>query len=366
MSLGDLCSRRAVLLAIAEADQLGRERFRKKYDFKASTEYVLEHNGKEYDSKAIAAVAHGIAFPEEGTLKWSEFSGGRMSAAGRLDKLGFVVRGIRKDPTDWSVQEVELAVVDYFEMLRAELAGEEFNKSAHNEALREKLNNRSKGSVELKHQNISAVLYELGLHFIVGYKPRGNLQVLLKAVVLDTVENQARLFETPTKPITTESPLPAFVDPPPPSERKKTMKVRKAVKVDFAAKDEANRKLGHAGEEWAVEQERKRLFDLGQPDLAKGVKWVSESLGDGLGYDIASFKPDGSPLYIEVKTTQGLATAPFLVSPNEVAASSDLKDAYVIYRVFNFGKATQAFTLAGPIEQSCELSVAGWRATSKG
>lgn len=43
-------------------------------------------------------------------------------------------------------------------MLRAEAAGEPYNKSEHNQALRQLLNGRSKSSVELKHQNISAVL----------------------------------------------------------------------------------------------------------------------------------------------------------------------------------------------------------------
>ena len=366
MTVGDVCSRRAVLMAIAEADELGRERFLKKYDFKPSTDYVLEHNGKEYDSKAILAAAHGYLFPEEGPLKWPKFSGGKASAGGRLHKLGFVVRGIERDPTDWSVEEVELTVADYFEMLRRELNGEDYNKAAHNRELREKLKNRSKGSVELKHTNISAVLDELGLPYIFGYKPRRNYQALLKAVVVDAVSDRAGLFEMPAKPEPAAQSLPPFVPPPSPSERKKTLKERKAVKVDFAVKEEANRKLGSDGEKWVVDQERTRLIEIGLPDLAKDVKWISKEIGDGLGYDVASFKPDGSPLYIEVKTTRGAAKAPFLVSANEVAVSAELKDAYAIYRVFNFGKATQAFILPGSIEHSCDLTVTEWRATSKG
>ena len=52
---------------------------------------------------------------------------------------------------DWSRDEVEATVGDYFAMLRDELAGLRVNKSEHNERLRRLLRNRSKGSVEFKH-----------------------------------------------------------------------------------------------------------------------------------------------------------------------------------------------------------------------
>jgi hypothetical protein len=81
---------------------------------------------------------------------------------------------------DWSEAEVAAPVTDCFEMLRAEAAGLPFNKSEHNQVLRQQLNGRSKSSVELKHQNISAVLDALGLPYINGYKPRVNSQLLLR------------------------------------------------------------------------------------------------------------------------------------------------------------------------------------------
>ena len=46
------------------------------------------------------------------------------------------------------------------------------------------LDRRTKGSIERKHQNISAVLHEVGCPFIGGYKPLGNYQALLKEVVV--------------------------------------------------------------------------------------------------------------------------------------------------------------------------------------
>ena len=68
-------------------------------------------------------------------------------------------------------------------MLACELRGERFNKAARNRALRQHLDGRSRGAVERKHQNVSAVLIALGFPYIDGYKPLGNVQGLLRDVV---------------------------------------------------------------------------------------------------------------------------------------------------------------------------------------
>src|ERR1035438_10219938 len=86
-------------------------------------------------------------------------------------------------PDNWSREEVEAAVADYFDMLSKELRGEPFNKAEHNRNLHRVLTARSKGSVERKHQNISAILIELGYPYVDGYKPLGNYQELLGRVV---------------------------------------------------------------------------------------------------------------------------------------------------------------------------------------
>ena len=84
---------------------------------------------------------------------------------------------------DWSQQEVQLLVTNYFEMLEAELMGNPYKKSAQRKALEPQLSGRSKGSVEFKHQNVSAVLVEMGLPYVEGYKPLGNYQALLATEV---------------------------------------------------------------------------------------------------------------------------------------------------------------------------------------
>ena len=90
---------------------------------------------------------------------------------------------------DWSEEEIQATVKDYFTMLSKEIQGEGYNKSDHRSALMGKLSNRSKGAVELKHQNISAILHEEGLTFVMGYKPRGNYQKVLRDHVLQYVHD---------------------------------------------------------------------------------------------------------------------------------------------------------------------------------
>jgi hypothetical protein len=139
-----------------------------------------------------------------------EFSGGEAPGQANfvLRELGFMVvpkdAGSGLDESEeaqergqpWTRHEVELIVADYFEMLRAELSGETYSKSAHDQGLRPRPNHRSKSSVEYKHQNISAVLIGMGLPYIDGYKPAKNYQKsLLQAVGVYLIRHQ-EFFET--------------------------------------------------------------------------------------------------------------------------------------------------------------------------
>jgi hypothetical protein len=120
MSLTQLTSPTAVKLAIEECNRIGRDDFLRHWDFGRSREYPLSCGGVEYDSKAIAGVAHGYQFPEQGALRSEDFSGGihRQGAAHRLSKLGFHVVGVDGRTGSWSLEECELAVEAYFECLR--------------------------------------------------------------------------------------------------------------------------------------------------------------------------------------------------------------------------------------------------------
>ncbi len=79
----------------------------------------------------------------------------------------------------WTDQENDLIVADYFAMLADDVSGRPYNKAGHRRGLLPLLNDRPEGSVEFKHQNISAVLKGLGEDWIPGYKPAFNFQMTL-------------------------------------------------------------------------------------------------------------------------------------------------------------------------------------------
>lgn len=90
MALSNLTDRDAVLKAIDEFNVLGQETFLSKYGFGKARQYWLFWDGKKYDSKTIAGVAHGYQFPDRGALSGADFSGGETVKA-KLEDLDFKV-----------------------------------------------------------------------------------------------------------------------------------------------------------------------------------------------------------------------------------------------------------------------------------
>jgi 5-methylcytosine-specific restriction protein A len=84
-------TRAAVLEAIVEYDQLGQDEFLASYGFDRARSYLLIHNGKAYDSKAIVGVAHGF-LPGQRALAARDFSGGEATVGRLLRGLGFTVQ----------------------------------------------------------------------------------------------------------------------------------------------------------------------------------------------------------------------------------------------------------------------------------
>lgn len=90
MTLADL-TRDAVLAALAEYDELGQDLFLGKYGFDRARLYVLVHDGKSYDSKAIVGAAHGF-LRGQSPLTARQFSGGEATVGRLLRRLGFSVQ----------------------------------------------------------------------------------------------------------------------------------------------------------------------------------------------------------------------------------------------------------------------------------
>lgn len=377
-ALSELTSASAVQAALDEFFALGREGFLKRYGFGRSRNYVVVDplTGREADSKAIAAVALGKQYPDSQPLRSSDFSGGDATVASRLQAMGFVVRHLEADKAgeDWSRDEVDLIVADYLSMLTLELTGQRYSKTMHRQRLAALLRGRSEGSIEFKHCNISAVMLELGFPYLKGYKPRVNFQRRMLTEVVAERVGQHKVLD--------EAAMAAALRPVEKSEADDFSRVKveaprresvakevapspfgSPIKRDYLEREARNRSLGMAGEDFAVQFERWRLAKIGVGQLAERVEHVSETKGDGLGYDILSFESDGTQRFIEVKTTAFGERTPFFVSANEVRFAQKEPERFRLYRLFNFRNAPGLFELPGPIETHCALDPTTYRAS---
>uniref|UniRef100_C5CL21 Uncharacterized protein n=1 Tax=Variovorax paradoxus (strain S110) TaxID=543728 RepID=C5CL21_VARPS len=372
VELSRLQSPAAIQAALDEFSRVGRTAFLARYGFGKSRDFLVRDGktGQLCDSKAIVGAAFGHQFPDEGPLKPADFSGGEATVVPKLQRLGFEVVRIGED---WTSDEVEATVTSYFEMLRLEAAQQRYTKTEFNAQLRQQLRGRSKGSVELKYQNISAVLRDLELPFVRGYKPRSNAQLLLRQAVQQFVVDQPGLVsqvvdameevKTPGQQV-----FHASLVGPPNLETvvevaERGPKVRFPRKTNWAQRDEANRNLGRAGEQWVIGFEQRRLADAGHPELFQQLDWVSDRLGDGIGYDILSHERPGEHRFIEVKTTNGGHASSFIISRNELDFAAEAEDAFHLYRVFQFREEPKLYILKGSLANQVHLEPIDYRAS---
>jgi hypothetical protein len=266
----------------------------------------------------------------------------------------------------WSDAENDIIVADYFAMLAQEIAGGTPVKAHHNRALVE-LIGRPRGSIERKHMNISAVLERLGRRRINGYAPLANFQNSLISAIERYLSADADDVSSLVQGRVEEEHSTLWIGPPPLiglDDVKTTPALERLVrKFDPAERDARNRQLGQSGEELVFHHERESLIASGRDDLARKVEWTSQERGDGAGYDIASFAPDGSSRLIEVKTTNGPAKTPFFMSENERAFSTERPEAFRLMRLHDFSTKPSGFELRPPLESFLALQPTSYRAT---
>lgn len=273
----------------------------------------------------------------------------------------------------WTDVENDAIVADYFAMLANDIVGRTYSKVEHNRRLQVAIG-RPRGSIEYKHQNISAVLKGLGEVWIPGYKPAFNFQAsLVDAVVRwldlrpDALAQAAQATAGPSPSALREEamlwigPPPTQSNAPPPDELGQMTAL--ARKYDVAGRDARNRALGRAGEERVFAHEHATLRAAGRADLAKRLRWVSEAEGDGAGFDIQSFETDGSDRLIEVKTTNGWDRTPFHITRNELAVAGAHRADWLLIRLWNFARAPKAFELRPPLEAHVSLMATSYQAS---
>lgn len=278
---------------------------------------------------------------------------------------------------DWTRDEVRETVNSYMQMLVLELSHQPYNKTEHRNALRARLSGRSDGAVELKHQNISAVLNELGYFWIPGYKPRSNYQQLLADEVVSWTKHNPTLDQVSQVAAEAAATVPIhcefenFVVGQPAARQTRGsasetaiapgVYLERVIRRDYWAREAQNRSLGLAGELLALRYEQERLSRAGEDRLAAKVEHVSRSRGDGLGFDILSFETDSRERFIEVKTTAFSKETPFFASAHELAFAKRNPTQFRLYRLFRFKAAPQCFVLTGALHEHCQLDPVSFR-----
>lgn len=263
----------------------------------------------------------------------------------------------------WSKIEVELIVADYFDMLIRELNRIPYKKADHRKHILPLLNNRSQGSIEYKHQNISAILINLGIPYITGYLPRYNYQNLLENEVIDylTLHSEIesdfqqyvekdlirpkirldfeKIIVSPPEIVSVTEPKPVYQ--------------HKPVKINYLEREQSNKAIGLYGEEIVIEYEKWNLIRSGKDRLAERIEWISKEEGDGAGFDILSKNLNGTDKYIEVKTTRLGKETPFFFSSNELQFSIKRASDYHLYRLFNAENDIKLFQKSGALSNIC-------------
>lgn len=275
---------------------------------------------------------------------------------------------------NWDWLECEEIVGDYLEMLAKHFRGESLNKTAHREALQKRLRDRNGAAIEFKHRNISAVMVELGLPYLPGYRPAFNYQAQLKQAVLARLANRHELLASlcqegenaPEQSRLRNIDWSRFIDPTPPETLLNPVPPEReflARTTNFTQREARNKHLGTEGEKLIVRYEQHRLAAAGRTDLAAEVEQVSETRGDGLGYDVRSFDPAyEKELFIEVKTTRSGKYQPFFITENERAFSEEYQNQYGLYRVYEFASDPRVFVLSGFVEHHVGLLPESYRA----
>jgi hypothetical protein len=264
----------------------------------------------------------------------------------------------------WSQQEVTAIIEAYFQMLILEIHGQGYNKAQRNRDLQAIIPARSRSSIEFKHQNISAVLAKLGLPYINGYKPAWNYQGLLQEAVVqylrtnNQVESSFEQFANITEIVTPVSPVDFenLIESPPefqPMAEEPEVVYQRPIKVNYLEQEQANKLLGNSGERIVFKYEKWRLITAGKDSLADKIEWVSQTQGDGAGYDILSRNTNGTDRFIEVKATKLTKEAPFFFTSNEYEFSKANRSSFFLYRVFNLKYQPKVFIVNGAFDDFC-------------
>jgi len=228
-------------------------------------------------------------------------------------------------------------------------------------------------TLERYHQQISALLIAQGLPYLRSQSPVSGAAPGLRLAVAEYLQNHPEIFTRMEAAVFRPEPLHDFgqrdllqvlVSVPAPLDGGAGADSADLLAgANFLAGEQRNRSLARAGEHFVLAFERQRLHALGLDKYADTVEHSAVELGDHAGYDVQSWEPNGSAIFIRVKTTRYGPETPFYLTENELAMAEAYGQSYVIYRVFDFPENPRIYLVSGPLEQRCTLRPASFRAT---
>lgn len=118
--------------------------------------------------------------------------------------------------------------------------------------------------------------------------------------------------------------------------------------------------LGRQGEELALQMERAKLENI-TPVLSKLVMPYYKMKVPSPGFDILSFQSDGTPIYIEVKTTENTDASTFQLTKREHSTAERVTQSgerYLIYHFTAWGSHRQKLSIYNFAELVSENRVA--------
>jgi len=266
---------------------------------------------------------------------------------------------------EWTDNELRAAVRDYFTMLQAELRGRSSGTLSSWYARVRRPSDRDADQVENRHRQIAAVLIDNGLPCSIAHAPAWGYRQSLVRTVREYLHNHPHMLELMEgavfRPVRTLPELESLeprrvLDRPPepapdaPGPVEATMPEHRELitGVDYLEKEQRNRSLASAGEQFVLAFERRRLRAQGQHKYAESIEHISAEHGEGSGFEILSYSVDGTARYIQVKTTRFRKETPLYLTAHEIAMALAYRKRYWIYRVFEFRDQPRLYMLNAP------------------
>lgn len=274
---------------------------------------------------------------------------------------------------EWAENEIRAAVRDYFTTLQAELRGRAPGTVGLWQPRLDRNDDPDRAALQRKYGQIGAVLMDHGLPYSLAHAPVPDYRPSLVAAVRDYLGNHPYMLELMEgavfRPVRTLPALDALeprrvLSRPPagaaaPGARGATELI---AGVDYLEKEQRNRSLAMAGQQFVLAFERRRLQAQGLHKYAEAIEHVSAEHGDGAGFDILSYGVDGGERYIGVKTTRFRRETPLYLSAHEVAMSQIRDGRFWIYRVHNFRDNPRLYMVNGSLTGHFELEPTQYRA----